>query len=171
MRVSVGLYFTKYKYLKLTYFPFNRRCIILSSQSTQVCTRTHVEVCVYYASVPIHSGSSHSQLQAIINNFSKKNMLFCLHCCETALLNWDAFFAQFGINNTWPILTCGQPLHHQALTVGHSVCWTWVAWEEHICYSLPWHRLITWLEGANNGMHGFKRALHHCPQHFHCNKT
>lgn len=68
-----------------------------------------MEVCVYYASVPRHSGSSHKQPQAIINIFlipemyslSKKNMFFfCLHHCDTALLNWDAFLAQLGINNT-----------------------------------------------------------------------
>lgn len=91
MTVSVGLYSIKYKYLKLTYFPFKRRCIILSSQSTQVCTRTLVEVCVLYASVPRHSGSSHQQLQAIINIFFfLKYILFVKGPCYSSALLWHS---------------------------------------------------------------------------------
>lgn len=125
--------------------------------------------------IPLATASHHKHLIFFLKctPFRKKNMLFlpALLWHSSPELGWTTF-AQLGINNTWPVLICGQPLpRHQALTGGHSVCWTRVAWEEPICYSHPWHRLITWLEGANNGMCGFKRALHHCPQHFHCNKT
>lgn len=81
-------YFKKPKYTSLhTYACGSMRVLCKCSQTQWL--------------IPLATASHHKQFFfPKMYSLSKKTTLFCLHCCDTATLNWDAFFAQLGINNT-----------------------------------------------------------------------